>query len=145
MNPHTPAPQQKPWSPPPARPPRRKAWLPWAILAAAVAVAVALFVAQVVLAAGDTRTDRAAFDTTVTSCTIDDLSATVGFTVHNAGTRTRTATVDIEYRDAAGVRIDTDTSLVWDIAPGDTVRSQESTVLDTAPGPGATCRIVSVR
>jgi hypothetical protein len=84
------------------------------------------------------------FDTTVTSCKADGSTATVGFTVKNVSKKTRSATVKIEYRDGSGNRLDTDTAFVSDIAPGDTVQREESTLLDADPGTSARCEIVGV-
>jgi hypothetical protein len=52
--------------------------------------------------------------------------------------------VKIEYRDGGGNRIDTDTAYVRNIAPGDTVRTDESTILDAVPAGSISCQIVGV-
>ncbi|MGS2620218.1 hypothetical protein ACVCAH_38050, partial [Micromonospora sp. LZ34] len=90
--------------------------------------------------------DRAAVSKTkmevrVTSCEVFGSVAKVGFSVKNIGDKTRSATLKIEYRDSAGARLDTVTSYVRNVAPGDTVRGEESTILD-APTTSGSCKIV---
>jgi len=80
----------------------------------------------------------------VTSCDATTTTATVGISVTNTGKQTRSATVRIEYRDGAGARLDTDTTYVRDIAPGDTVRTQESTLLDAPPNGSLTCQVTGI-
>jgi hypothetical protein len=53
-------------------------------------------------------------------------------------------TIGIEYRDSSGARIDTDTARVRNVAPGDTVRTEETTLLD-AGAPTGRCQITSIR
>lgn len=62
----------------------------------------------------------------------------------NDGSRSDSATVSIEYRDSAGARLDTDTASVRNIAPGDTARTEESTILDAEADSGS-CRVTAVR
>lgn len=134
------------WNPTPRAPRKHGFWstgLGFAVLMGGglvVLVAVILGVAAVNRSAAD------ALRVTVTGCkvTTGDLpSGTVEFTVTNTSSYTRTARIGIEYRDSSGSRLDTDTSVVRDIAPGDTVRSSESTLLDAGAADG-TCRITSV-
>ncbi|MEU5791317.1 hypothetical protein ABZ754_26800 [Micromonospora purpureochromogenes] len=79
----------------------------------------------------------------VTSCEVFGSVAKVGFSVKNIGDKTRSATLKIEYRDSAGARLDTDTLYVRNVAPGDTVRGEESTILDV-PTTSGSCKIVGV-
>ncbi|XVV10841.1 FxLYD domain-containing protein [Actinoplanes sp. CA-131856] len=92
--------------------------------------------------------DNANLETAVVGCefTGDDVlpSAKITFTVKNNGKSAHGATVRIEYRDAAGNRIDTDTSYVKSIAPGDTVKAEETTLLDAAISGSGTCGITGV-
>lgn len=81
----------------------------------------------------------------VTSCEFSDSGmATVGITATNNGDRTQSVRVGIEYRDSAGARIDTDSTWVRDIPPGDTVRTEEVTMLDASATSGK-CAVTSVR
>ncbi|MFD0519021.1 FxLYD domain-containing protein [Paractinoplanes durhamensis] len=70
-------------------------------------------------------------------------AATVEYTVTNNGDSARGVTVRFEYRDSAGNRIDTDTAHVKSIAPGDTVRAEETTLLDATVSSGI-CAITGV-
>jgi hypothetical protein len=89
--------------------------------------------------------DLAKLDTTVTGCTSTSTVATVQFTITNTGSRSQGATVHVEYRDGTGAQVDTDTTVVGAIQPGDTVRKEESTILDSAPAGGSiTCRITDL-
>lgn len=80
----------------------------------------------------------------LTGCSADDFAAKAVLTVTNTGSRARTATIGVEYRDADGARLDTDTAYVRDIAPGDTVKHDETTILDGAPSGAISCVITSV-
>jgi hypothetical protein len=87
------------------------------------------------------------FEITVTSCdaTAGPLStAKVGFTIKNTSSTPRSATVQIEYRDGAGSRLDTDTAHVQTIQPGDTVRHDESTILDAEAAGAIQCAITGI-
>lgn len=88
------------------------------------------------------------FTVAVTSCNATGsanlATATVGLSVKNTSSRARSATVKIEYRDGGGARIDTDTAYVRDIAPGDTARAEESTLLDAAPTGAISCSVVGI-
>lgn len=88
-------------------------------------------------------------DVKLTSCSFENdgflPSATVEYTVKNTGDTARGALIRIEYRDGAGNRVDTDTAYVQTIQPGDTVRAEETTMLDAAVSPGSgKCAIVGV-
>lgn len=87
------------------------------------------------------------FDVTVTSCdaTAGSLStAKVAFTIKNTSSTARSATVEIEYRDGAGNRLDTDTARVQTIQPGDTVSHSESTILNGEASGTIRCEIIGV-
>jgi len=152
-------PQPTPYAyspPPPGGPPAQAAksktafWLRGpGIILVIVAVGLALF--GIVALTGGLKAGTAADDdlsVTMTSCEFtgsDSLpSAKVGLTVTNNGDRTRSVTIGIEYRDSSGARIDTDTARVRNVAPGDTVRTEETTLLD-AGAPTGRCQITSIR
>jgi hypothetical protein len=94
------------------------------------------------------RANAAKMAAQVTGCTFSARglfpSATVEFTVTNHGDKAHGATVDIEYRDAAGQRVDTDTSFVRTVPAGATVRRQETTLLNEHVS-AVTCHITGVR
>lgn len=71
--------------------------------------------------------------------------ATISLTVTNTGTTPRPARIGIEYRDATGALLDTDTARIPTIAPGDTARHTESTFLSGRPQGKVSCGAVSVR
>lgn len=150
--PAQPYPQQVPYGyqpPPPARPvsPRLAFWtsgqgIVCIFLIAGVAVAVLVGIVNAV--SGPAAKN---FKAAVTSCEATGSTlptATIGLTVTNTSDRVRSATVKVEYRDGAGNRIDTDTAYVRNIAPGDTARTEESTILDAAPSGTMRCEIVGV-
>lgn len=88
------------------------------------------------------------FETTVTTCqgnsTGSLATADVGFTITNTSKSTRSATVHIEYRDADGSRLDTDTSTVRNLHAGETARQTETTILDGVPTGAIRCAITGV-
>lgn len=141
------------YPPPPGKPvsPRLAFWTSAqgiiCIFAIAAGVTFVVFVLTTVLGPSATPASKT-LDVSVTGCEFsgsDSLpSATVEFTVRNTGDVARGATIGIEYRDASGARIDTDTARVKSIPAGDIVRSSETTILDAAASSG-TCAIVSVR
>lgn len=90
-------------------------------------------------------TGKSDFTVGVASCEASEGVATVGLVVTNRGKTTSSAAISIEYRDASGARIDTDTAYVRSIAPGDTARTTESTFLDAAPAGALTCAVTKVR
>jgi hypothetical protein len=144
-------PAYPPMSPPPWMPPPPKGFWSSArgVLLIIVMVGGLAIAAATVFVAFSSPGSSVADDLTaqVTSCEFTGgglPAAEVGFTVTNTGTRTRTATLTIEYRDSAGNRIDTETTTVRNIAPGDTVRSSEITFLDAAASSGA-CGITGIR
>jgi hypothetical protein len=116
---------------------------------AAVLVLGCVFLTVGGLMRAGASTDRQAFQdifVTVTACSSTGTSpstAEVLYTVSNRGTAARDATVRIEYRDAAGARIGTDTGRVGSITPGTTVVSGKSTVLRSA-APSVRCRVTPV-
>lgn len=65
-------------------------------------------------------------------------SATVQYTVTNAGQRSHQVKIHWEYRDAGGARVDAETSRVT-VPARDTIRSSETTMLPVAVHSG-TCR-----
>ncbi|MFG3710093.1 FxLYD domain-containing protein [Micromonospora sp. NPDC047730] len=99
-----------------------------------------------VLALGKLSSDRASgnLDAQVTSCNASSSVAEVGVSVKNNGRETVDARVRFEYRDATGARLDTDSTTIRNITPGDTARANESTFLDAPPGSTIECRIVGV-
>ena len=80
----------------------------------------------------------------VTGCSVSRSPAVaeVVYTVANRGVDVRSARLRIEYRDAAGRRIGTDTGRVTAIAPGTRVASATATPLPAARA-GIRCRITT--
>lgn len=148
-----PGPPGPPYGPPPywgPPPPPKPFWQrPAGILLIAFGAVVLLCcaVGQLGRSAGGSDSDTTGdMSVEVTSCefTGGDLpTGKIGYRVTNNGDSTETARVRIEYRDDSGDRIDTDTAYVRDIAPGDTVRGEESTLLD-APVSSGRCVITGV-
>lgn len=140
---------QLPPSTPPKLTPRDRAfWLkgPGVILTTVVVggiVAALLYIAGAAPTGAPGR-NLTPVQATVTGCRADDFSATAALTVTNTDSRARTVTIDVEYRDGSGARLDTDTAYVRDIAPGDTVKHDETTILDAAPSGTVTCLITDV-
>ncbi|MDH6463804.1 hypothetical protein M2302_004001 [Micromonospora sp. A200] len=141
-----------PFYPAPVPPKRKSFWsstggiLTIVFGSLALVVVVLLCTPLVLLAMIGDRGDRAAvskMEVRVTSCEVFGSVAKVGFSVKNIGDTTRSATLKIEYRDSAGARLDTTTSYVRNVAPGDTVRGEESTILDV-PTTSGSCKIVEV-
>ena len=133
---------------PPAKPPNSKLayWTSPTGIVLMLTAAVFLIIGIALLTPSNASTAAKDLDITIVSCnfTGGDLStATVGFTVTNHGKSTRTVVLHFEYRDSAGSRIDTDTSTVRNIAPGDTVRAEEPTLLD-GPATSGTCHLTGI-
>ncbi|MEU5914203.1 FxLYD domain-containing protein [Micromonospora sp. NPDC047527] len=82
-------------------------------------------------------------DVQLTSCGGTGSVAKVGYTVTNNGSQARRVTLKLEYRDATGARLDTDTAYVGSVPAGDTVRGEESTILN-ATSSTITCKVVGV-
>jgi hypothetical protein len=80
----------------------------------------------------------------VTSCTFAGSTATVGLLVVNNGDAVRDAHIQVQYRDAGGERLDTNETTARAVGPGETVRLEESTILD-APANAGTCTVTRVR
>ena len=80
----------------------------------------------------------------VTSCSFAGKTATVGLLVVNTGDATRDVHVQVEYRDVAGARLGTDETAAGTVAAGDTVRLEDSTILDP-PANDGTCAVTRVR
>lgn len=132
-----------PQPPAPPEPAQRQGLSQLTIGLITVGACLALFGA-ILFAALLNRNADTKIDIKVTSCEFTDgalPTATVGYTVTNRDDRTRDVRLDIEYRDNAGARLDTDTAYVRDVAPGDTVRGEESTILDAGASDGD-CLIV---
>lgn len=111
-------------------------------------VGAGLTVLAVLALAGTFGRPAAAEDikVTITSCEDSPLGATVDMDVVNTGKRAVTATIGIEYRDEAGKRVDTDETIVKEIAAGDTVRTSEATILDASPAKlSCEAKVTSVR
>jgi len=135
---------------PPAKPPNSKLVF-WTSGTGVVLMLLIAFIGVLILVGIINRIEgpaSASFDTTVTSCEATGTSslatATVGLSVKNVSKSTKSATVKIEYRDGSGSRLDTDTAYVRNIAPGDTARTEESTILDAAPAGSIECAVIGV-
>jgi hypothetical protein len=91
------------------------------------------------------RNAASKIDATVTSCGGSGSVAKIGYTVTNNGSKGHRVRLEVEYRDSSGARLDTDTAYVGEVPAGDTVRGEESTVLNASPpGSTITCRITKV-
>jgi len=115
--------------------------LPGAITIVAIIGAVA-FLAWV-----GARSEKAAvakIRVKVTSCAFAGSTATVGLLVVNDNDAKRDVHIQVEYRDTAGARLDTDETTARAVAAGDTVRLEEVTSLD-APAKDGTCTVTRVR
>jgi hypothetical protein len=139
------------YQPPPAQPapqapsgPSRQTT--WIVVAAVAGVAFVSLIAAAVLGVvhpggGSSKN----FTVSVTSCAADTIGiGKVGLSVTNLTSQTRTATIEIEYRDGTGSRLDSDTARVRDIRPGDTARADETTILDGTPSGSLICIIKHV-
>jgi hypothetical protein len=87
------------------------------------------------------------FDVKVLSCemtgeVID--SATVGLQVTNTQKVADSVSVKVEYRDGSGRRIDTDTAYIRDVQPGDTVKHEETTLLNASVTGRGACVITGI-
>jgi hypothetical protein len=127
--------------------PRRSFWSTtggaWTVVGIVVGGVVLAVLGTVAMRALPTGQSGTSMDAELVSCRFVAGTATVGYTVTNGGSRTESATVRFEYRDSAGRRVDTDSGYVRDVAPGDTVRAEEVTLLDAAVDSGE-CLIVGV-
>jgi hypothetical protein len=128
---------------PPSRPAKQNFWttLPGA---ATILVILALLAVSVWSGARESRARTAKMRVEVTACDFAGATAKVGLMVRNTGDAPRSAQIAIEYRDASGTRVDTDSATAREVAPGDTVRLEETTLLDVPTDEG-TCRIATVR
>lgn len=116
---------------------------PTGIVLMLTAVAVLVIAIMLITPSNGSRVAKD-LSVTVLSCTFTGDTATAGLEVTNTGTRTiQRATLHIEYRDSSGNRIDTDTSTVRDITAGDTVRQDETTLLNARATSG-TCHITGI-
>lgn len=84
-------------------------------------------------------------DVQLTSCGGSESVAKVGYSVTNNGDRARRVTLELEYRDSSGARLDTDTAYVGNVPAGDTVRGEESTILNASEPGTITCKVTKVR
>ena len=111
-----------------------------------VTIVVVLGMAAVSVWAGarETRARAAEMLVDVASCDFNGDRVTVGLTVRNTGATTRSAHIQVEYRDADGARIERESITARDVAPGATANIQESTQLDPWAVTG-TCLVVDVR
>lgn len=130
-------------------PPRSQFWLKGPGLILIIVVAGLAIFGIYALTGGLTTSSAKADDlsVTVTKCEFTDgslPSAVVGISVTNAGDTAYSATISIEYRDGGGARIDTDTARVSNVRPGETVRTEETTLLDAAASSG-TCVLTGIR
>lgn len=133
---------------PPPQPPKSKMsakdWKLFSIIFVPIA-AVLMVLLVVGLLQGPSKSAR--FDVQIVSCKFEGAdflpSATVGLTIKNTGDAADDARISIEYRDSSGARIDTDTAYVRDIPPGDTVRTEEVTMLD-APVTSGRCVVTGI-
>ncbi|MFI6266170.1 FxLYD domain-containing protein [Micromonospora sp. NPDC051006] len=151
---HYPPPQYAPGGPPPGfypppRPPQKKHFLAtpggiFLVVFGTVALMGAICVGLVTVGRVSDNNAVKQLDVQVTSCTGTSSVATIGYTVKNNGNEDRRVTLKVEYRDSSGARLDTDTAYVGSVPAGDTVRGEESTVLNASPGSSITCKIVDV-
>jgi hypothetical protein len=155
MNPHQPYSNYAPpgyVAPPPPKT-RKDFWLrgPGIVIlfvAAGILIGVPLAIAGISTSPTGDAPAGSGFDVQVTSCemTGDSLSsATVGLIVTNNQKRADSVRIEVEFRDGSGRRIDTDTAYIRDVAPGDTVKHEESTLLNATPTGRGTCQITSIR
>jgi hypothetical protein len=129
--------------PPSPRPAKQNFWttLPGAVT---IVIVLALLAVSVWSGAKQSRARTAKMLVEVTSCDFTGATAKVALTVHNSGSTKRSAQVSIEFRDVAGTRIDTGSATAREVAPGDTVHVEESTLLDV-PTRSGTCHVMTVR
>jgi hypothetical protein len=136
------APGPQPW-----KPKSRKEW--WTKGPGIIVLIVAVVGTLAVLAAvlGEVESKNATDDirVQVTKCELGEIAGTVGLSVTNNGTKTRTVRIGLEYRDGSGRRVDTDTATVRDVSPGDTVVHDEPTLLNAAVTGQGACIVTSVR
>lgn len=135
---------------PPPPPPRKKSfWSSTGGILTIVFGAIALIVVlcgglAVIGRVGDSKA-MSKIDVQLTSCGGTGSVATVGYSVTNNGDRARRVTLELEYRDASGARLDTDTAYVGSVPAGDTVRGEESTILNASESGTITCKVTKVR
>jgi hypothetical protein len=110
----------------------------WVLFVLGAAVLALLVIAALAAMTGG-RSASDDVDVQVVGCTGSSGVATATVQAKNLTSDTLTARVDIEYRDGAGRRLDTDRVTLRAIAAGDTAVADESTILDAAPGGSITC------
>lgn len=145
LAPAQPLPTQRSPAPEPVSPPRARLdwWLkgPGIMLVIVVGGLLVALLGQL-FQSGTVTT--AAAEAKVVECAVDGSTlAVVTLTVRNTGDATATFAVDLVYRDSDGSRVDTDTAYAREVPPGETVRLQESTVLDM-PVTNGRCEIAAV-
>lgn len=140
----------QPYAPPPGYyPPKKKSF--WGSSAGILlivfgSIAVLGVVCVGLVTVGRITDSNAAkqIDVQLTSCGGTGSVAKVGYTVTNNGSKARRVTLKLEYRDGSGARLDTDTAYVGSVPAGDTVRGEESTILNATSGSAITCKVVGV-
>ncbi|WP_422751334.1 FxLYD domain-containing protein [Micromonospora sp. WMMD1219] len=132
----------------PAQPPKKSSF--WGstpgillIVFGSLGIVAVLCVGLVMIGAVSDRNAVKQIDAQITSCSTNGRVAKVGYTVRNSGNKARRVRLEIEYRDASGARLDTDTAYVGDVPAGDTVRGDESTFLN-AESTTVNCKLVRV-
>jgi hypothetical protein len=121
---------------PPAKPPFWKSTAGSLVIVAAV---LAVFAGAVTVGLLLKHQRHADLDVSVVSCDFHGSTAVVGYMITNKGGSAHDVTLHIEYRDASGARVDTDTSYAR-VPAHDTVRGSESTFLD-APADDGRCLV----
>lgn len=140
------APYPPPYYPVPPAKPQRFWSTPGGIILIVVGGVIALCLGFGVIGAVGRIVGASDMKADITSCEFSGgmlPAATVGYTVTNSGDSTRSVRIKFEYRDSSGSRIDTDSAYVRDVAPGDTVRGEETTILNATVSSGK-CAIVGV-
>ncbi|MEU8301129.1 FxLYD domain-containing protein [Micromonospora sp. NPDC048909] len=147
--PYPPASGPPGYYPPPPPPPRKKHFLAtpggiFLVVFGTVALMGAICVGLVTVGRVSDNNAVKQLDVQVTACSGTSSVATIGYTVTNNGNEDRRVTLKVEYRDASGARLDTDTAYVGSVPAGDTVRGEESTILNASTSGTITCKIVDV-
>jgi hypothetical protein len=132
--------------PEPAGPRRTRKQSFWQTIPGAVTIVGIVALLAVVVWAGrrEQAAERAKLRVDVESCAFTGRTAVVRLAAFNGSGATRTLHIELEYRDADGARVDRDSATARNVAPGDTVRVEERTLLDV-PTTAGTCEVASVR
>ncbi|MER7164480.1 FxLYD domain-containing protein [Micromonospora sp. NPDC000207] len=110
-------------------------------------LALTMLICGGVIAAGAAMDRRGLddIDAQLTACEISTIGiGKIGYTVTNNGSAARRVSLKLEYRDATGARVDTDTARVGEVPAGDTVRGEETTILNATPTGTVECKIVGI-